>query len=1037
VAAGTERGGNDVPQPNAHRPERTRYGVSLLAAVALAAAGLTSLPSGAAAAAASGGPTARYLVQLDEEPLATYTGGVPGIAATKPARGGKLNRTSGNAKAYREHLRQQRKAVLDGVGVPADRTRVTLETAFNGFAADLTGPQAARLRATRGVRAVYENRTVHTATAHTPDYLGLTGQDGVWQQQFGGDSHAGEGMIVGVIDSGFWPESASFAPLPTPRPDQAAIDAKWKGTCDAGVEAPVSCNNKVIGARWYNDSGIADAFLDDFSSPRDRNGHGTHTASTAAGDHGVPAKMGTQDLGAISGMAPAARLAIYKALYDTGAGSASGTEMDIVHAIDDAVADGVDVINYSIGDDSERFGAVDAAFLNAAAAGVFVSAAAGNSGPDANTVDNSTPWVTTVAASTTDRQFSRTLTLGNGTTIAGVGIGETGVGPARLVSGRESALDPDHMYGADLCGDDALDPAKVKGAIVMCLRGVIPRTDKSAAVARAGGVGMVLYNDTLNSLNADVHTVPSVHINEVDAAAVSAYIATGNATATISAGSLDIVDAPGVAAFSSAGPSGLNAGDLLKPDISAPGQDIAAAFSPSIGGNDFALESGTSMAAPHIAGIAALLLARHPDWSPAAVRSALMTSAADTTGKGNPIKIGTYDATPLNYGAGQVHPGGAFDPGLVYDSTEQDWLRYLCGVSADRGSDYGLGNIAGCETIGAIDTAQLNYPSISLGRMVGRQTVARTVTNVSDKTSTYTSSVQAPPGYQVKVTPARMTIRPGATAHYTVELTNVGGPFDTWADGSLTWRDQFQHQVRSPLVVHNSGLIAPDTITGTGTSGSVPIAAEVGYRGQLVSQLSGLTAGTRNTVTLHGDGPSWDWSSSNNLPVPLPASISRSTLHVPAGTVDPQVQVTSERPTCSHIDWDDEEGVMECTEFSIDVYDTAGKFVTATASGRDGARVTLPSGAGDYIVVVEQEFTENLPAGDGNAYTVTSYLPGAPGTSTGRLTIDPKQRSVQAGATANLTLRWSGLTPGRRYVGVLEFRNGTGPLKTVPITVQS
>ncbi|WP_410810073.1 S8 family serine peptidase [Micromonospora sp. 067-2] len=1010
----------------------------MLAAVALAAAGLTSSPTGATAAPTSSGPTARYLVQLAEQPLATYTGGVPGIAATKATAGSKLNRTSGNATAYREHLRQQRKAVLDRVGVPANRTRVTMETAFNGFAADLTGPQVARLRASRGVRAVYESQKVHATTAHTPDYLGLTGKGGVWQQQFGGDSRAGEGVIVGVIDSGYWPESASFAPLPTPRPDQAIIDAKWKGTCDAGTEAPVTCNNKVIGARWYNDSGIADAFPDDYLSPRDRNGHGTHTASTAAGDHGVPATSGGQDLGSISGMAPAARLAIYKALYDDGSGSATGTDIDIVHAIDDAVADGVDVINYSIGDDSERFGAVDATFFNAAAAGVFVSAAAGNSGPYANTVDNSTPWVTTVAASTTDQQNTRRLTLGNGTTISGVGLGTTGVGPARLVFAKDSALDESNTYGAELCADDTLDPAKVKGAIVLCLRGEIPRTDKSIEVARAGGVGMVLFNDSLNSLNADVHTVPTVHINEVDLATVTAYVGTGNATATISASKLEIVDAPSVAAFSSAGPSNLNAGELLKPDISAPGQDIVAAFSPAQGGNDFAMESGTSMAAPHIAGLAALLLAKHPDWSPAAVRSALMTSAQDTTGKGEPIKIGTYDATPLNYGAGQVKPGGAFDPGLVYDSHQQDWIKYLCGVSADRGSDFGLGDLAGCDEIGAIDTAQLNYPSIALGRMVGKQKITRTVTNVSDKTSTYTSSVQAPAGYTVKITPAKMRIRPGATARFTVEVTNTGAAFDTWADGALTWRDEHAHQVRTPLIVHNSGLIAPDEITGKGTSGSARITAEVGYQGQLVTQLAGLTAGTARTVTLHGDAQSWDWSSSNNLPVPLPASIDRSTVHVPAGTHSPEVRVTSKRATCSNIGWDDEEGLQECTEFSVNVYDTTGKFVTATVSGRDGAKVTLPDGAGDYILVVEQGFTENLPAGqDGNDYTITTYLPGAPGTSTGRLTINPKQRSVRAGATANLTLRWSGLAPGQRYVGLLEFRNGSGVLKTVPITVQS
>ncbi|MFI6758964.1 S8 family serine peptidase [Micromonospora sp. NPDC050417] len=1023
-------------QPKAQWSGRTRRGVSMLATATLVAAGLTSLAGSATAApAATSGPTARYLVQLDGEPLATYTGGVAGIAATKPTQGGKLNRNSGSAKAYRDHLRQERDAVLKGVGLSTGKPTVTLETAFNGFAVELTGPQVARLRATRGVRAVYENRKVHATTSHTPDYLGLTGQGGAWQQQFGDVAHAGEGTIVGVIDSGFWPESASFAPLPTPRPDQAIIDAKWKGTCDVGIEAPVSCNNKVIGARWYNDSGIADLYPDDFSSPRDRNGHGTHTASTAAGNHDVSAVSAGQDLGRISGMAPAARISVYKALYDDGAGSANGAEIDIVHAIDDAVADGVDVINYSIGDDSERFGAIDAAFLNAAAAGVFVAAAAGNAGPTAGTVDNSTPWVTTVAASTTDRQNSRKLTLGNGTVITGAGLGETGVGSAPLVFSRVSGPNPEDTYNAELCADDSLDPAKVKGAIVLCMRGEVPRTDKSIEVARAGGIGMVLYNDTLNSLNADVQTVPTVHVNEVDLATISAYVAAGNATATISPSTLETVEGPGVAAFSSAGPSNMNAGDLLKPDISAPGQDIAAAFSPAGGGNNFALESGTSMAAPHIAGIAALLLAKHPDWSPATVRSALMTSAVDTTDKGNPIKIGTYDATPLNYGAGQVRPGSAFDPGLVFDSGVKDWIRYLCGVAA-RGTEYV--EMEGCETVGTIDTAQLNYPSISMGRMVGKQTVIRTVTNVSDENSTYTSSVQAPPGYSVKVTPAKIHIRPGKTESFKVEITNTGGAFDAWVDGALTWSDQYQHNVRIPLVVHNSGLVTADSITGTGTSGDAKIAAEVGYKGQLVSQLSGLTAGTGNTITLDGNSPAWDWSSSNNLPVPLPPSIHKSTVHVPAGTINPHVRVTSKLPACSAIDWDDEEGVMPCVEFSVDVYDTAGTFVTATASGRAGATVTLPEGAGDYILVVEQNFVENLPAGqETNTYTVTTYLPGASGASTGKLTIDPKQRSVQAGATANLTLRWSGLVPGQRYVGFVTFRNGDGPLKTVPITIQS
>ncbi|MFC4020931.1 S8 family serine peptidase [Micromonospora sp. GCM10011542] len=1007
--------------------------MSVLATAALIAAGLASAPASAAPAAPanSSGPTARYLVQLAEQPLATYAGGVPGLAATKPAPGGKLDRNAHNARAYREHLRQQRGAVLTGVGIPASRATTTFDTAFNGFALELNRTQVARLRATRGVQAVYEDQKVHASTAHTPDYLGLTGQGGVWQQQFGDVSHAGEGMIVGVIDSGFWPESTSFAPLPSPRPDQATIDAKWKGTCDVGVEAPVTCNNKVIGARWYNDSGLAEAFPDEYSSPRDRNGHGTHTASTAAGDHGVPASIGDQSLGAISGMAPAARLAIYKALYDTGAGSAAGSGIDIVHAIDDAVADGVDVINYSIGDDNETFSAIEAAFFNAAAAGVFVAAAAGNAGPEAGTIDNSTPWVTTVAASTTDQRYSRTLTLGNGTTITGVGVGSTGAGPAPLVSARASALHPDRIQDAELCADGELDPAKVKGAIVFCLRGVVDRVAKSAAVAKAGGVGMVLYNGTVNSLDPDLHAVPTVHISDTDAPAIATYLAAGNATATISAGTLTPVEAPQVAGFSSAGPSNFNDNDLLKPDISAPGVGIAAAFSPALGGQNFALESGTSMASPHIAGIAALLRARHPGWSPAAIRSALMTTAVDTTDKGNPIKLGDTDATPLNYGAGEVHPGDAFDPGLVYDSTPEDWLKYLCGLAA-KGSQVPADH---CATTGAIAPNQLNYPSISVGNMVGTQTVTRTVTNVSDRSSTYTPSVQEPPGYTVKVTPASLRVGAGRTATFKVQITNRAGAFGAWADGSLTWRDASQHQVRIPLVVKNTGLVAPDAITGTGTSGSFSMTTQVGYQGTLAALPVGLTAGTSTTTTLRGDAPIWDFRSPDNLPVPLPASLYRGTVHVPAGTLNPQILVTGQGAHCDEIDWT-ADPLPPCAEFMIDVYDSTGKMLFGTYGGHDGANVVLP-GAGDYTLIIEQLYTLNTPTGQGtNTYTITTLLPGVPGSSAGKLTIDPQQRTVMAGGTAALTLRWSGLTPGRRYIGVLVLSNGKDPLKTIPITVR-
>ncbi|MBT0772865.1 S8 family serine peptidase [Kineosporia sp. J2-2] len=972
--------------------------------------------------------TQRYLVQLDDAPVATYDGDVDGLAATKPAAGKRLSTGTAKVKAYREHLAGERSAVLKRAGVSSKATGAQLSTVFNGFVATLTPEQFTRVRATDGVAALYADRRVVADTWHSPEYLGLAGDDGVWQQQFGGAGDAGEGIIIGDLDSGFWPESPSLAAMPEPRPDAETIAKKWKGTCDAGQTGQITCNNKVIGARWYNDDGVAEAFPDEYFSPRDRNGHGTHTASTAAGLNGVAAIVGDQNLGTISGMAPGARLAVYKVLYDNGAGSASGSSIDIVNAIDDAVSDGVDVINYSIGDGTDRIGAVDLAFFNAAAAGVFVSASAGNEGPDDSTVDNSMPWVTTVAASTTDREFQRRLTLGDGTVIDGIGMGSASVASAPLVDSAAVAADPDDVSSAQLCDTGSLDPAKVKGSIVFCLRGVIDRVAKSRTVADAGGVGMVLYNDVTNSLNADVHSVPTVHIDDRQAPVVAAYIAKGDATAEISASRTAEVDSPSIAGFSSSGPSGVNETDLLKPDISAPGVDVVAATSPARGGEDFALMSGTSMAAPHIAGIAALVRAQHPDWSPAQVRSAMMTTAGDTTRAGKPIQVGDADATPFNYGSGEVRPGSALDPGLVFDSTSADWLRYLCGIAPSVSTL--------CDSTDTLDVNQLNYPSISMGHMVGTQTVTRTVTNVGSRTAHYVSQVSAPQGYTVKVTPAAININPGKTATFKVTVTNVSGAYGTWADGRLTWKDQDGHAVGLPLLVHNTGLVTPDAVVGTGTKGSQVVQVQAGYKGALTAGVYGLTSGTSSTTTLIGRQPSWDWGSLDNLPSPLPASLGVQQVHIPAGSVNPQVFVAVGMTTCTGNGGGDDEDPPPCVDYTIDAYGPDGKAIITAVGSKNGATLDLPDGEGDYTVVIQQEFFENTPAGqDFATYTTTVYTPGAAGTSTGKLTVDPKNRTVVQGATANLTVRWSGLSTGSRYVGLLRIGDGRGTTKELPITV--
>src|SRR6185437_11461674 len=312
----------------------------------------------------------------------------------------------------------------------------------------------------------------------------------------------------------------------------------------------------------------------------------------------------------------------------------------------------------------------------------------------------------------------------------------------------------------ELCYPGTLDPAKVKGKIVLCKRGVNPRTDKSIAVQQAGGAGMVLYNATLSSLNADYHVVPTVHVGQTEGAAIKAYLAsTPSPTASMSAVSTATPRAPEVAAFSSAGPAIVGDGNLIKPDLTAPG-------------------------------VAALLRAAHPTWTPSEVKSALMTTAGQTDNSDRPIQRNGVDATPFDMGSGHIQPVDAFDPGLVYDSGPEDWIKYGCGINQIQLiSDW-------CDTIGSVEPSDLNYPSIAVGELPGTKTITRTVKNVSSKASVYVASVQAPAGFKVKVTPRTISVAAGASATFKVSLVRTNATYGKWAFGALTWTDLRGHRAR-------------------------------------------------------------------------------------------------------------------------------------------------------------------------------------------------------------------------------------------------
>ncbi len=987
----------------------------LLAALGSAALTLAMILPGAATAAPRPDSAQKrftdggiYIVQLRELPTIAYDGKTKGFAATKPAAGKKLNMSATAVTRYVGHLVTKHNAELKAHG---GTKLYDYTVAFNGFAARLTASQANRLAADADVVAISKQRIETVDTSTTPAFLGLSAPGGLWDQ-LGGVGKAGENIIIGDIDSGIWPESLSFSdrvdsqgnPSNSPsakRAYQNLPGANFKCTVGEAWTA-TNCNQKLIGARYFNagfggNAGINQDRPWEFNSARDYNGHGTHTASTAGGNHGVLPSGAAAAFGPISGMAPRARIAVYKALWSTqDASTASGTTSDLVAAIDQAVADGVDVINYSISGTLTDFAdPVEISFLFAADAGIFVSESAGNSGPTASTVAHPGPWTTTVAAGTHNRDGQGSVTLGNGTTYFGASVA-TPVGPAPLVNASDVAATGADPTAVALCfstatngGTAALDPAKTAGKIVICDRGVSGRVDKSLAVQEAGGVGMILVNTSTNSLNADFHFVPTVHLQFSDRAAVKAYAATAGATATINAATI-VTNAPAplTASFSSRGPLLAGGGDLLKPDVIAPGQDILAAVSPANPtGRNFDLLSGTSMSAPHVTGVAALLKELHPTWSPMAIKSALMTSATDV------IDPGISDAArTFRQGAGHIAPNGAADPGLVYNSGFNDWVAFLCGNS----------NAVGPATCAALvnagyptDASDFNGASIAIGDLAGIQTVTRRVTNVGSSAATYTAAVTGLAGIDAVVTPSSLSLNPGQTKSFTVTFTRTDAALNAYVGGNLTWTDG-THHVRSPLVIKPVALAAPGEVSSADAS---PISYDVkfGYTGPFTATARGLIPAQTFTGSV-GTDPDGTF-------VPAPdANTAKFDITVPAGTTIARFSLFGKDTTASDLD--------------LYVYNGTTR-VGVSGGGTADEQVDLVSpAAATYSVYVHGFATANP-----SAFTLYAWVLGS--ADAGNMSVSAPA-SATLGQTGTISLTFSGLTSGTRYLGTVAYGGATG-----------
>ena len=994
-----------------------------------------------------------YIVQLADKPIAGYTGEIAGMPATQPTAGNRLNLETQNVVLYNNYLTRKQAAVR--AVVASAPVLHEYSVVLNGFSAMLTDAEVRTLMARTDVVTVSPDVPRELATTYTPTFLGLDQPGGLWSQ-LGGQGAAGENIIIGIVDGGIWPEHPSYADRvdANGKPTFAtsgtivydAPPSRWKGTCQTGEGfTAADCNNKLIGAQYfdasYRSSNRVSHWTEFNSSPRDsiggttgEGGHGTHTSTTAGGNARSTAVVGGVAIGEMSGMAPRARIASYKVCWTyLDPAQASGRRNacftgDSVAAIEKAVVDGVHVINFSISGGESIIDPVEQAFFNASNAGVFVAASAGNSGP-ANTVAHISPWQATVAASTHNRELQATVTLGNGRSFRGASMNSTAVGPAPMITAEAAALPGANptlvaqCYSASGNGGQAvLDPAKVAGKIVTCMRGGNARVDKSLAVQDAGGVGMVQI-DNGTGLVAEVHAVPSVHVNAADGAVIKSYATTSGATASISTFVIGTsnVPAPTMASFSSRGPNRYDP-NVLKPDMTAPGVDVIAGVSPNMTEAQraalltgtlepvplaWASYQGTSMSSPHVAGLAALLRQQHPTWSPAMIKSALMTTATDTFA--DAIQSGdTRGRLPFGQGAGHVAPNAAANPGLVYDITELDYRKYMCGA----------GVAAQCSG-GSIAGYNLNLPSIAVGNVLGTVTVTRSVTNVSDSESTYTPTV-AITGFTAAVSPTSLTVPAGETRQYTVTLTRTNAAENVWQFGSLTWSDG-THRVRSPIVARSGRLIsAPALVESDRASGGKSLTISTGFAGKM-----GVAAGGMKEI----DRIAGTVGTANPAIFSTRETMRQACLASAPGVFVSKVVVPSNAMAAKFELFDRDMTGEGANDLDLLVLNGANADVGYSGNGTSDEVVTLTSpSAGTYTVCALGYDTVNggvigfgLHAGvvttADRAYNFKALVPA----------------QVYVGGTATVTTSWSGLPTGKRFLGAIRLLEPSGAIASTTL----
>lgn len=700
----------------------------------------------------------------------------------------------------------------------------TYANAAHGYATRLTQEEAEILSGRPGILSVVPDTKYELHTTRTPSFLGLDRAPDLFTES----GTAGD-VVVGVLDTGVWPESKSFDDN-----GMGPVPSTWKGTCEVGTNFHASsCNRKLVGARYFSKGYEAALGPIDESreskSPRDDDGHGTHTSSTAAGSPVEGASLFGYAPGTARGMASKARVAAYKVCWAGGCFSS-----DILAAIDKAIEDNLNVLSLSLGGGMSDYYR-DSVAIGAFAAmehGILVSCSAGNAGPTPFSLSNVAPWITTVGAGTLDRDFPAFVSLGNAKNFSGVSLFRGDPLPHGLLP-LVYAGNVSNSSNGNLCMTGSLIPEKVKGKLVLCDRGVSPRVQKGAVVKAAGGLGMILANTEANGeeLVADAHLLPATAVGQKSGDIIKNYVFSDpkpTATILFEGTKVGVEPSPVVAAFSSRGPNGITA-EILKPDMIAPGVNILAGWSGAVGPTgmasdtrrvEFNIISGTSMSCPHVSGLAGLLKAAHPEWTPAAIKSALMTTAYVTYKNGQGLRdVATgKPSTPLDHGAGHVDPVSALDPGLIYDLTVDDYLGFLCALkyTPSQINLVARRNFT-CDPKKTYSLTDFNYPSFSVSFASDAATggsgtssapkvvkYTRTLTNVGLPGTYKVTVTSEAPEVKISVEPEVLTFsKVNEKKSYSVTFTTGSVSLNTSRFARIEWSDG-KHVVSSPVAISSS-----------------------------------------------------------------------------------------------------------------------------------------------------------------------------------------------------------------------------------------